>query len=173
LKTINQNLIKASYEVRGLQTIRADQIKYEMLAGKKYPFDKFINLNIGNPQSLGQNPLSFPREVMGCMLTGPDTYKTLIIDSNLTKEEEESNEIRKRDVIKRAKTYLSYLNNLNINDYTDFKGQGMIRRNIANFIKKRDGLGECSEHDIIMTNGAGSAIKSVLKQILFQSDDAV
>ena len=30
----------------------------------KYPFDKIVYCNIGNPQSLGQKPISFFRQVL-------------------------------------------------------------------------------------------------------------
>lgn len=40
-----------------------------MEAGKKYPFSKIIQLNIGNPQSLGQHGFSFNREVLAACLT--------------------------------------------------------------------------------------------------------
>ena len=64
LKTINQQLIKAEYQVRGGIIIRAEELRKSHEAGKKMPFDKFVAWNIGNPQSLGQMPISFPREVI-------------------------------------------------------------------------------------------------------------
>ena len=35
----------------------------EIASGKKYPFEKTISLNIGNPQAVGQGFISFNREV--------------------------------------------------------------------------------------------------------------
>ncbi len=64
MKTINQNLIKAKYEVRGGIIIRADELRKEMEKGKTMPFENFVAWNIGNPQALGQIPISFPREVI-------------------------------------------------------------------------------------------------------------
>jgi alanine transaminase len=64
MNTINQNLIKAKYEVRGGIVLKADELRKEMEKGKKMPFENFVAWNIGNPQSLGQVPISFPREVM-------------------------------------------------------------------------------------------------------------
>lgn len=64
MDSINQNLIKAEYQVRGGIVIRADEIRKEMEKGKKMPFESLVYWNIGNPQSLGQLPLTFPREVI-------------------------------------------------------------------------------------------------------------
>lgn len=63
MNTISQNLIKAEYQVRGATVIRADEIRKEMENGMKYPFKEFVYWNVGNPQNLGQLPISFPREV--------------------------------------------------------------------------------------------------------------
>ncbi len=63
MDTINQNLIKAKYEVRGGIVLKAEELKKEMDHGKKMPFNDFVYWNIGNPQSLGQLPISFSREV--------------------------------------------------------------------------------------------------------------
>ena len=59
MDTINQNLIKAKYEVRGGIVLKAEQMKKEMDTGKKMPFNDFVYWNIGNPQNLGQLPISF------------------------------------------------------------------------------------------------------------------
>jgi len=62
MNTINHNLIDAKYEVRGGIVLRAEELRKDMENGK-LPFNSFVNWNIGNPQSLGQLPISFPREV--------------------------------------------------------------------------------------------------------------
>ena len=56
MDTINKNLIKAKYEVRGGITIRAEELKKEMKT-KKLPFDSLVAWNIGNPQNLKQLPI--------------------------------------------------------------------------------------------------------------------
>lgn len=67
--TIKSSLRDFKYAVRGSIAIRAAQIEKEMEAGVKYPFEKIIQMNIGNPQSLGQKPFTFNRQVLACMLT--------------------------------------------------------------------------------------------------------
>jgi alanine transaminase len=63
MDTINQQLIKAEYSVRGGIVVRSDELRKEMEKGKQMPFKQFVSFNIGNPHSLGQLPISFPREV--------------------------------------------------------------------------------------------------------------
>lgn len=63
MDTISKNLIKAQYQVRGATVIRAEEIKKQMEKGEKFPFNQFVLWNVGNPQNLGQLPISFPREV--------------------------------------------------------------------------------------------------------------
>ena len=42
----------------------AADIKAQMKEGKKFPFDKVVMCNIGNPQALGQKPITFFRQVL-------------------------------------------------------------------------------------------------------------
>lgn len=52
------------------------EIEREMEKGKKYPFDKIVHLNIGNPQNLGQKPITFNREVLSaCLSDNPQLNK--------------------------------------------------------------------------------------------------
>jgi len=57
-------LIHAEYQVRGGIVIKADEIRKEMESGVKKPFTNLVAWNIGNPQNLGQLPITFPREVL-------------------------------------------------------------------------------------------------------------
>jgi alanine transaminase len=63
MKTISQNLIRAEYQVRGATVIKAEEIKKKIEQGQSYPFKDFTYWNVGNPQNLGQLPITFPREV--------------------------------------------------------------------------------------------------------------
>lgn len=44
----------------------AQQITAELKAGKEFPFKKIVMCNIGNPQQLGQKPITFFRQVVAC-----------------------------------------------------------------------------------------------------------
>ena len=152
MNTINQNLIKAKYEVRGGIVLKAEEMRKEMEKGKKMPFDEFVYWNIGNPQSLGQLPISFTREVLGYLYSGAcsDAYS--------------------KDVINRAKTYDKELEH--ISQYTYYKGLNVVRENVAKFIMNRDNI-ETKKENILLSNGASGGIKIVLQALLNDPKDTV
>lgn len=153
IQNINQNLIKSKYEVRGGIVIRAEELRKQMEKGEKFPFDKLVQLNIGNPQSLGQLPITFPREVLGHLFC------------NVTSE------AYGRDAVNRADTYRQELGDVGM--YTQFKGMRMIRENVAKFIQSRDEGGECNKEDIFLSNGASGGIKAILQTLLDDPKDTV
>lgn len=63
-ENINQKVKEAQYAVRGEIVARAKEIEAELKSGKKLPFDQVIYCNIGNPQQLGQVPVTFFRQVL-------------------------------------------------------------------------------------------------------------
>lgn len=152
METINQNLIKAKYEVRGGIVLKADKLKKDMNSGIKMPFKDFVYWNIGNPQNLGQLPISFTREVLGYLYSG------------------EASENYSKDVKARAKSYEKELNH--IGAYTYYKGLNLIRENVAKFIHQRDGF-ETFKEDIFLSNGASGGIKVVLQTLLEDPKDTI
>jgi hypothetical protein len=50
--------------VRGEIVAMAQKIQKEMKDGKDFPFEKVVMCNIGNPQALGQQPITFFRQVL-------------------------------------------------------------------------------------------------------------
>lgn len=63
-ESISPHVKKAEYAVRGDIVVRAGEIAKELKAGKKYPFSDIVMCNIGNPQALGQKPVTFYRQVL-------------------------------------------------------------------------------------------------------------
>lgn len=62
--SMNQAVLTAEYAVRGPLSIRADQLRDQLESGGQgMQFNKVINCNIGNPQQLGQKPLTYLRQV--------------------------------------------------------------------------------------------------------------
>lgn len=61
---INPKVKQAEYAVRGEIVARAKEIENDLKSGKKLPFDHVIYCNIGNPQQLGQVPVTFFRQVL-------------------------------------------------------------------------------------------------------------
>ena len=147
-ETLNKNLLKAEYLVRGGVVLRADEMMKEMASGKKMPFDQFVYWNIGNPQSLGQLPVSFPREVVSHLYGGPASA----------------------DAKARAKTYLAELKTMGA--YNHFKGMNVVRENVAKFISERDDF-KTKKENIILSNGASGGIKLALQALLNGEKDTV
>lgn len=50
--------------MRGEIVKLAGEIKTKLEKGEKFPFDKVVMCNIGNPQALGQKPITFFRQVL-------------------------------------------------------------------------------------------------------------
>ena len=63
-QTLNERVLKAEYAVRGEIVARAGQLQKELQDGKKLPFESLVYCNIGNPQSLGQKPLTVVRQIL-------------------------------------------------------------------------------------------------------------
>mmetsp|Transcript_8862 Transcript_8862/g.26607 ORF Transcript_8862/g.26607 Transcript_8862/m.26607 type:complete len:120 (-) Transcript_8862:4430-4789(-) len=61
---ISPNLVVAEYAVRGEIVKMAADIKKQMEQGQEFPFKKVVMCNIGNPQALGQKPITFFRQVL-------------------------------------------------------------------------------------------------------------
>jgi hypothetical protein len=63
LEDCNPAVLNAQYAVRGEIPIRAEELRQKIEKGENVGFEKVINCNIGNPQQLGQKPLTFLRQV--------------------------------------------------------------------------------------------------------------
>jgi alanine transaminase len=61
---LNPAVVTAAYAVRGELVMKADAFREQLHAGgAKLPFDQIVACNIGNPHELGQQPLTFFRQV--------------------------------------------------------------------------------------------------------------
>ncbi|MGC8866871.1 MAG: aminotransferase class I/II-fold pyridoxal phosphate-dependent enzyme [Elusimicrobiales bacterium] len=137
---INPNLIKASYAVRGKIVQRAYELERE---GKK-----IIYCNIGNPQALKQKPLTYIRQ----LLAGVE-YPYLIKDPLTSKA-------FPKDIKEKIKFILSE-NPAGLGAYTQSEGMSFIRKAVADFISKRDGI-KSDPTRIILTDGASKGIQAVM-----------
>ena len=50
--------------MRGEIVLAAQKMQKELGSGKEFPFKKIVMCNIGNPQQLGQKPITFFRQVL-------------------------------------------------------------------------------------------------------------
>jgi alanine transaminase len=159
LDTISPNLRKMEYAVRGDVVVLADQIAQELLnqnTEHKYPFDHIVYTNIGNPQSLQQPPLSWPRQVLA-LTDLPDAAG--IDHPNVEM-------LFPADVIRRAREIKRAIGSTG--SYSHSQGVPALRADVAQFIERRDGY-PCHPDNLFLTNGASAAIGMILQALLADS----
>jgi glutamate--glyoxylate aminotransferase len=153
LSTINTNFKNAKYEVRGEIYLAGVKRQQE---GKEV-----IQLNVGNPQALGQQPLTFNRQVMSLLMA-----PFLMGDANILRS-------FPSDVIERAKLYLSKLKG-GLGAYSDSKGNPYIRQEIADFITRQAGSQVPSSPDhIFCSNGASECARMILQALIRGETDGI
>lgn len=149
MDTLNPQILKAEYAVRGEIVSRADAMRKKLAAGEKLPFDSIISCNIGNPFAVGKNRMNFSRQVLS-VIENPD----LIEDTAIPLEARE-----------RAKQFLTDFP-AGMGAYTHSQGIEFIRNHVAEFIKKRDGGIPAHPDKIFLTTGASSAVTTVLNMLI-------
>ncbi|GAU48094.1 hypothetical protein TSUD_238330 [Trifolium subterraneum] len=150
-ESINENVKKAQYAVRGELYLRATELQKE---GKKIIFT-----NVGNPHALGQKPLTFPRQVVA-LCQAP----FLLDDPNVGL-------LFPADAIARAKQYLSITSG-GLGAYSDSRGIPGVRKEVAEFIQRRDGYPSDPEL-IYLTDGASKAVMQTLNTIIKGPGDGI
>jgi len=165
LKTLNPKVIDAQYAVRGELVMRAEQHAKTLDMQKKnpekklLPFDEIVYCNIGNPQALQQKPLTFFRQVLALC-----HYPVLLNAANTTG-------LFEKDAIERAKSIVNSTA-YSTGAYTHSQGLYSVRRNIAEFIERRDGF-PSNPNDIFLFNGASPAVQNVLRLLIRDKKDGV
>lgn len=149
--SLNENVKKCQYAVRGELYLRASELQKE---GKKIIFT-----NVGNPHALGQKPLTFPRQVVA-LCQAP----FLLDDPNVGL-------VFPADAIARAKHYLS-LTSGGLGAYSDSRGLPGVRKEIAEFIGRRDGYPSDPEL-IFLTDGASKGVMQTLNAIIGGQNDGI
>merc|ERR1719464_17435 len=145
---MNQSAREAEYAVRGRLPTMAAGIQKELAAGSAaYPFSNLEFCNIGNPQAVGQQPLSFNREVLA-LLTAP-----ALLDRS---DELVKMGIFSAEAVDRAKEYSA--KSARVGAYTDSVGFHFIRKEVSDFIFQRDGI-RVDPSNIFLTNGASEGVR--------------
>lgn len=145
------------YAVRGKVVIKADEISEHLAKhDADYPFDHIVYTNIGNPHSVGQTPLTWPRQVLA-LVELPDEVGVNHPDAS---------KLFPADAIRRAKEIKAGLNEHGTGAYTHSKGAKCFREDIAQFIEERDGGVPCDAEAIFMTNGASAGINMMLQALM-------
>lgn len=149
IENLSLRLLDAQYAVRGPIVLRAQQLEEQ---GRK-----IIYCNIGNPQALKQKPLTFLRQLLSLveypeLLTHPDTLK-----------------LYPRDIVDRARAILNRHPH-GTGAYSQSPGIPFIRRAVAEFICRRDGIPADMEH-VILTDGASKGAQAIITALLRGSSD--
>jgi aspartate/methionine/tyrosine aminotransferase len=140
--------------VRGKVVIEADKLAR---SGKS-----IIYTNIGNPHSVGQSPLTWPRQVLSLVdlppsagVDHPDVLK-----------------LYPSDAVSRARELQSMMGGSGTGAYSHSQGVLGIRQDVADFCASRDGV-PCDPDLIFLTNGASAGISHVLQTCVSGEDDGV
>lgn len=146
LDNINPAIKVMEYAVRGPLVIRAAAIEKELEQGVKKPFKEVIRANIGDCHAMGQQPITFLRQVLGLV-----SYPPLFDDKSIPEDAKE-----------RARTILKGCKGGSVGSYTDSNGIEVIRRHVAQYIQDRDGGIPSDPNNIILSAGASGGIKVLL-----------
>jgi len=155
LDTLNPNIKKMEYAVRGPIVARAAEIEQELANGAKKPFTEVLRANIGDCHAMGQQPITFLRQVVALC-----TYPALLNSSDFPEDAKD-----------RARRILGGCRGSSIGSYSDSVGVEVIRRDIANYISERDGHA-CDFNNVFLCTGASDGIKSILKLLMTGRSDS-
>lgn len=146
---INPRVLAAEYAVRGELALKAEELKNQLRTKPgSLPFDAVVNCNIGNPQQLGQVPLTFLSQFLCLVEAPPVTFDA--IKSHFPE-----------DVVERALELKRAIPDLGA--YSHSKGHEFIRKQVARFIQVRDQSQQAVDSErIFLSNGASEAISRVL-----------
>ena len=149
--TLNPSVVAARYAVRGALLARAMELEKEGRA--------IIRCNIGNPQALGQRPISFTRQVLSLVMN-PELVAAMGASAGSLADKRRAAAAKllyPEDVVARAQAYLDAVPS--VGAYSDSQGVPLVRREVAKFITKRDGGHAASPDDVFLTDGASAGVK--------------
>ncbi|XP_060535869.1 alanine aminotransferase 1-like [Cylas formicarius] len=154
MTTLNPNIKKMAYAVRGPVVTRACEIEDELRKGLKKPFDAVVKADIGDAHAMGQTPITFIRQVLALVNYPPLLNEPLF----------------PADAKQRARAILGACKAGSVGAYTESAGIELIRRHVADYIERRDGI-PSDWRNIVLTTGGSEAIRSVLRLLLSGAGD--
>ncbi|XP_029464327.1 alanine aminotransferase 2 [Rhinatrema bivittatum] len=147
LQSMNPQVKAVEYAVRGPIVLKAGEIERELQNGIKKPFSEVIKANIGDAHAMGQQPITFLRQVVALC-----TYPDLLDNPNFPK-----------DAKTRAMRILQGCGGYSLGSYSASQGVNCIREDVASYIERRDGGVPADPDNIYLTTGASDGIASILK----------
>ncbi len=170
--TVNRRILEMEYAVRGPIPQRAAELKK---SGQP-----ITPCNIGNPQALGQRPISFYREVLSLVehpvrIERERRLRSLFNGGALDGVSVE--DFHSDFVLDLSERFLEQMET-GMGAYSESSGPQFIREAVAEFIDRRDGAneqrGQRSRPDqIFITNGASEAVRYVIDLLIDDVDDGI
>uniref|UniRef100_A0A803KQU8 alanine transaminase n=1 Tax=Chenopodium quinoa TaxID=63459 RepID=A0A803KQU8_CHEQI len=175
LETINPKVLTCEFAVRGAIVTHAMRLQEQLKQNPgSLPFDEILVCDMGNPQLLGQQPITFFQEVLalcglpsildevkhktssvrGCTCCSIYTFVSSIICS--------------ADSIERARQILDQIPGRTTGGYSHTQGIKGLRETIAYGIETRDGF-PSNANDIFLTDGASPGVH-IMMQLLLRSE---
>ncbi|KAG5270577.1 hypothetical protein AALO_G00194240 [Alosa alosa] len=150
METLNPQVKAVEYAVRGPIVMKAEEIEKCLREGGKQPFTEVIKANIGDAHAMGQQPITFLRQVVA-LCTFPE-----LMDSPSLPE----------DAKARAHRILQGCGGTSLGSYSASQGVDCIRRDIAAYIEQRDHGVPADSENIFLTTGASDGIVSILRMLV-------
>jgi alanine transaminase len=153
LTDLSLSVLETQYAVRGPIVARAAELER---SGRRVLYG-----NIGNPQALGQKPLSYIRQVLAlceypAFLDSPAAGAGGLFPS---------------DVVEKARRVLEGTV-YGLGAYSESKGVRLIREAVASFITERDGI-EARADSIFLGDGASKFVELALRILISSPADGI
>ena len=170
--SVNRRILEMEYAVRGPIPQRAAELKQQ---GRR-----IIPCNLGNPQALGQQPISFYREVVS-LVEHPDRIererRLKMLCNGGALDGLAPDDFHSDYVLELSERYLSQLET-GMGAYSDSSGPRFIREAVAEYIDRRDGAdgGHVPHSDpgqIFISNGASEAVRYVIDLLIDDESDGI
>jgi len=129
------------------------KLKEQSTSTESFPFNHIVYTNIGNPQAVGQKPLTWPRQVLA------------LTDCPSLLEHPLATQVFPQDALERAREILQQAGP-SLGAYTHSQGAWCFRQDVAHFIQRRDGGVACDPESLYLTNGASQGIVNILTVLL-------
>ncbi|MEW5319533.1 MAG: hypothetical protein WDW38_010678 [Sanguina aurantia] len=175
VSNINRRVINSEYAVRGEIVQLAQRVAKDLAERAErrlgnngvssstevvdYPFERVVWCNIGNPQILGQKPITYFRQVLALC-----EFPQLLQHPQIA-------DLFPSDVISRAKLLLHAIPG-GVGAYSESAGAAVVRELVSGAISRRDGH-PSDPDNIFMTDGASPAVHYMMDLLLRDDTDGL
>ncbi|XP_004241856.1 alanine aminotransferase 2 [Solanum lycopersicum] len=158
---INPKVLKCEYAVRGEIVSIAQTLQQRLKDNPgSHPFDEILYCNIGNPQALAQQPITFFREVLA------------LCDHPSILDKSETQGLFSADAIERAFQILEQIPGRATGAYSHSQGIKGLRDTIASGMGARDGF-PADPNDLFLTDGASPAVHMMMQLLIRSENDGI